>query len=301
MVSMARVPQLVLSPMPRPPISTSFLSSSLNFLIRNPRLHLHHHHHHNQSLIPKTPSPLSCYRNGSTPPSETKCPVPVDQQPVNEYESLSASFPFSWASGDLVQYSSRLLTTGVSFTLFVGLPVAWFGAVGPESEPVKRVLGAVSSGIFVVTLAVVRMYLGWAYVGNRLLSATVEYEETGWYDGQIWVKTAEVLARDRLLGSFSVSSYSYWADSVYFPYFFFLVVQCIQLSDAANPCQKLWMKTTLTVTGNRTQKIVIILEIEILNFCLVYFVVPVVANGSTFQTIKLVLDLQVGCFLCIEA
>ncbi|AQK88058.1 hypothetical protein ZEAMMB73_Zm00001d038853 [Zea mays] len=30
-----------------------------------------------------------------------------------------------------------------------------------------------------------RMYLGWAYVGNRLLSATVEYEETGWYDGQV--------------------------------------------------------------------------------------------------------------------
>lgn len=55
-----------------------------------------------------------------------------------------------------------------------------------------------------VTVAVVRMYLGWAYVGNRLLSATVEYEETGWYDGQIWVKTAEVLARDRLLGSFTV-------------------------------------------------------------------------------------------------
>lgn len=48
------------------------------------------------------------------------------------------------------------------------------------------------------------MYLGWAYVGNRLLSATVEYEETGWYDGQVWVKTPQVLARDRLLGSFSV-------------------------------------------------------------------------------------------------
>lgn len=62
----------------------------------------------------------------------------------------------------------------MSFALFIGLPVAWFGAVGPDSEPLKRILGAVSSGIFVVTLAVVRMYLGWAYVGNRLLSATVE-------------------------------------------------------------------------------------------------------------------------------
>ncbi|KAF9617701.1 hypothetical protein IFM89_038201 [Coptis chinensis] len=48
------------------------------------------------------------------------------------------------------------------------------------------------------------MYLGWAYVGNRLLSATVEYEETGWYDGQVWIKSAQVLARDRLLGSYSI-------------------------------------------------------------------------------------------------
>lgn len=86
----------------------------------------------------------------------------------------------------------------------MGLPVSWFGSIGPESEPVRLALGCAGSGLFVVILAVVRMYLGWAYVGNRLLSATVEYEETGWYDGQIWVKTAEVLARDRLLGSFSV-------------------------------------------------------------------------------------------------
>lgn len=31
-----------------------------------------------------------------------------------------------------------------------------------------------------VVVALVRVYLGWAYVGDRLLSAVVEYEETGW-------------------------------------------------------------------------------------------------------------------------
>lgn len=103
-----------------------------------------------------------------------------------------------------MEYASRLLVTGLSFSMMVGLPVSWFGSIGSEPEPVNWVLGSASGGLFVVTLAVVRMYLGWAYVGNRLLSATVEYEETGWYDGQIWVKTAEVLARDRLLGSFQV-------------------------------------------------------------------------------------------------
>ncbi|KAH9617381.1 hypothetical protein KSS87_007828 [Heliosperma pusillum] len=134
----------------------------------------------------------------------TECPVPLEQQPINEYQNLSNSLPFSWASADFVEYASRLLVTGLSFGLLVGLPVTWVGSVGSGHDPVKLLLGSISTGLFVVTLAVLRMYLGWAYVGNRLLSATVEYEETGWYDGQVWVKTAEVLARDRLLGSFQV-------------------------------------------------------------------------------------------------
>ncbi len=39
--------------------------------------------------------------------------------------------------------------------------------------------GAVGAA-FVVSLAVLRIYLGWSYVGDRLLSAAVAYEETGW-------------------------------------------------------------------------------------------------------------------------
>ncbi|XP_060208475.1 uncharacterized protein ycf36 [Lycium barbarum] len=166
--------------------------------------HLKFHHFHNQKFIPRIPFSSFRNNNNNNPLPETECPVPLEQQPVNEFKSLCDSFPFSWASGDLVEYCSRLFATGLVFALFVGLPVNLFGSVGPVPEPLKPFLGAVSGGLIVVTLAVVRMYLGWAYVGNRLLSATVEYEETGWYDGQIWVKTPEVLARDRLLGSFSV-------------------------------------------------------------------------------------------------
>ncbi|XP_065849716.1 uncharacterized protein ycf36 [Euphorbia lathyris] len=177
-----------------PSLIPSFISRQ-NFLVSPLRLQFH---------VPKNTNPkvgLSySFRNGS----ETDCPVPLEQQPMNEYQNLSTSFPYSWAAGDIVEYCSRLFLTGASFALLVGLPVAWFGSVRPESEPLKPIFVALSSGIFVVSLAVVNMYLGWAYVGNRLLSATVEYEETGWYDGQIWVKSAEILARDRLLGSFSV-------------------------------------------------------------------------------------------------
>ncbi|XP_065049339.1 uncharacterized protein ycf36-like isoform X2 [Musa acuminata AAA Group] len=134
-----------------------------------------------KNICPISASSSSSFRNGS--PSETDCPVPLDQQPVNEYQSLSTSLPFSWATADLRLYSSRLALTGASFALIVGLPVSAFGT-GSLSDP-RCALGVVSAGLLAVTLAVLRMYLGWAYIGNRLLSATVEYEETGWYDGQV--------------------------------------------------------------------------------------------------------------------
>lgn len=164
---------LYITPIPSPLTPLCFASKSspnynynynYNYLTSIPSPKFHHRHCPN--LLP--------LKSSSRSPSETDCPVPVEQLPINEYQNLSTSFPFSWASGDFVEYCSRLLATGVCFALFIGLPVVWFGAVGADSEPVKRSLSAVSSGILVVTIAVLRMYLGWAYVGNRLLSATVE-------------------------------------------------------------------------------------------------------------------------------
>lgn len=169
-----------LHPSPKPPQLGLFFPSTTNFF--SPILpslhHRHRHHRSRKSSIPKIPL-SSSFRNGSNTPSETGCPVPQDQQPINEYQTLSTSFPFSWAAGDFVEYGSRLFVTGASFALFIGLPVACFGALGPDQEPFKRIICSVSSGVFVVTLAVVRMYLGWAYVGNRLLSATVECKCSG--------------------------------------------------------------------------------------------------------------------------
>jgi len=36
------------------------------------------------------------------------------------------------------------------------------------------------------------------------MNASVNYEESGWYDGQTWIKTNEILIQDRLIGSYEV-------------------------------------------------------------------------------------------------
>eukprot|EP00898_Chlorokybus_atmophyticus_P000227 jgi/Chlat1/1204/Chrsp115S01668 len=132
-----------------------------------------------------------------------ECPVPQEQRPVREYEALREAQLFTWATLQLPAYSLRLLAVWAIFFFAVGCPIAGY-TFKPTIQPVEFALAGGSSALFIVTVAVLRLYLGWSYVGNRLFSATVEYEETGWYDGQIWVKPPEVLARDRLLGFYQV-------------------------------------------------------------------------------------------------
>ena len=56
----------------------------------------------------------------------------------------------------------------------------------------------------IFTIWILRLYLAWLYVYDRLMNATVTYEESGWYDGQTWIKTNEVLIQDRLIGVYEV-------------------------------------------------------------------------------------------------
>ncbi|CAL5222054.1 g4353 [Coccomyxa viridis] len=127
----------------------------------------------------------------------------MDQRPATQLKELRDSQLYSWATLNREAYLKRIafLFTG-SFCLLGG-PIA-YQTFDPSRQTAEFLLsGALGAG-FVVSLAVIRIYLGWSYVGNRLLSAAVAYEETGWYDGQTFVKPPEVLTRDRLLGTYEV-------------------------------------------------------------------------------------------------
>ncbi|XP_030539002.1 protein CONSERVED IN THE GREEN LINEAGE AND DIATOMS 27, chloroplastic [Rhodamnia argentea] len=129
--------------------------------------------------------------------------VPFEQRPVNEYSSLKDGPLYSW--GDLGPGELFLRLGGLWFVTFtvLGVPIA-AASFNPAREPLRFVLAAGTGTLFLVSLIILRIYLGWSYVGDRLLSAVIPYEESGWYDGQMWVKPPEVLARDRLLGSYKV-------------------------------------------------------------------------------------------------
>lgn len=130
------------------------------------------------------------------------CPVPIEQQPINEYQELKESWFFRWGTLEQRDYIMKLVCVwGVSWLIAGPLAAASFA---PSRYTMQFLLcGAAGAGLFLV-LTLLQLYLGWSYVRDRLLRETIFYEESGWYDGQTWTKPPEILTRDRLIVSYQV-------------------------------------------------------------------------------------------------
>ncbi|HEY9607930.1 CGLD27 family protein [Allocoleopsis sp.] len=130
------------------------------------------------------------------------CPVPTEQQPINEYQELRESWFFRWGMLELQGYIKKLAWVwGVSWIVAGPLAAASFA---PSRYTVHFLLCAAAGAGMFLALTLLRLYLGWSYVRDRLLKETIFYEESGWYDGQTWTKPPEILTRDRLIVSYQV-------------------------------------------------------------------------------------------------
>lgn len=138
------------------------------------------------------------------PSSAPVCPVPTEQQPINEYQQLTESWFFRWATLERWAY---LKPIGVLWSLswLVSGPVA-ATSFSPAKHPVQFFLFGAAGSMVVPLLALLQLYLGWVYVRDRLAQPVVPYEESGWYDGQVWTKPEEVLQRDRLIVTYQIQS-----------------------------------------------------------------------------------------------
>lgn len=130
------------------------------------------------------------------------CPVPREQQPINEYEQLKDSWFFRWATLEADSYGRKLAWVGL-WGWLIAAPIA-AASFSPSKFLLKFILCSSVGATFIVTLVLLRLYLGWSYIRDRLNSDKIFYEESGWYDGQTWLKPNTMLKRDRLVVSYQI-------------------------------------------------------------------------------------------------
>ena len=132
---------------------------------------------------------------------ESKCPVPKEQQPTNEFLELSKSIIFSWPKTKKSLIIILIKFWIGSFFLFLTISS---GSIYFKTSLLKYTLISFLSSLSVPLLISIRLFLGWNHVFKRLMSEKVEYEESGWYDGQVWIKPLVLKEKESLIASIEV-------------------------------------------------------------------------------------------------
>ena len=133
--------------------------------------------------------------------NNSKCPVPKEQQPTNEFLELSNSKVFALAKTNK-KFSIILISTWlVAFLIFL---VISSGSSYFQTYILRYIFLSFFGSLSVPLLITIRLFLGWSHIYKRLMSEIIEYEESGWYDGQIWNKPIELKEKESLIASIEV-------------------------------------------------------------------------------------------------
>lgn len=130
------------------------------------------------------------------------CPVPKEQRPINEYLQLVQSNFFSWPFLEESLFQKKLIKAFlICFIIFLPFSNLLYSLT---QSPIKLLLVNITLATLCMFFFILRLILGWNYIKQRLYNPTIFYEESGWYDGRIWVKSKNILLQDRLICDYQV-------------------------------------------------------------------------------------------------
>ena len=133
--------------------------------------------------------------------NNSKCPVPKEQQPTNEFLELSNSKVFGLAK---TKKKFSIILTSIWVVAFLIFVVISSGSNYFNTYLLKYIFLSFFGSLSIPLLITIRLLLGWSHIYKRLSSEIIEYEESGWYDGQIWTKPIELKEKETLIASIEV-------------------------------------------------------------------------------------------------
>ena len=134
--------------------------------------------------------------------NEIICPVPSNQRPLNEFNSIRNSWIISWPFLERNIFYRKLILSWV-FVIPISLIIS-YGSDYLKNNMFELILVSLTVSIAFPILLLTRQWLSWMYIYKRLNSENIEYEESGWYDGQTWEKPLDWRSKDLLIAQYQV-------------------------------------------------------------------------------------------------
>ena len=130
------------------------------------------------------------------------CPVPFNQRPLNEFNNIRNSWIISWPLLEKSIFYRKLIYSWI--IIFPICLTISYGSNYLKNNIFYLTLISITASLLFPILLLSRQWLSWIYIYKRLNSENIEYEETGWYDGQIWEKPIDWRAKDLLIAQHQV-------------------------------------------------------------------------------------------------
>ena len=134
--------------------------------------------------------------------SKIICPVPLNQRPLNEFNSIKNSWIISWPLLERNIFYRKLIFSWFFFTP-VSLTIS-YGSDYLKNNIFDLLFISFTASLAFPILILIRQWLSWVYIYKRLNSEKIEYEESGWYDGQTWEKPISWRAKDLLIAQHQI-------------------------------------------------------------------------------------------------
>ena len=134
--------------------------------------------------------------------NKTICPVPKNQIPLNEFNSIRNTWIISWPFLERNIFYRKLIFSWFFITPFA--LVISYGSDYLKNSIFQLIFVSFTASMVFPILLLTRQLLSWLYIYKRLNSEKIEYEESGWYDGQIWEKPIEWREKDLLVAQYQV-------------------------------------------------------------------------------------------------
>ena len=135
------------------------------------------------------------------------CPVPFTQRPLNEFNSIRNSWIISWPLKGKGIFYRKLIFSWIIITP-LSLLIS-YGSDYLKNNIFDLTLISLTASLAFPILLLSRQWLSWIYIYKRLISENIEYEESGWYDGQVWEKPIDWRSKDLLIAQYQVKPILY--------------------------------------------------------------------------------------------
>ena len=130
------------------------------------------------------------------------CPVPQNQRPLNEFNSIRNSWIISWPFLEKSVFYRKLIFSWLLITP-ISLTIS-YGSDYLKNNIYELTFVSFTASLIFPILLLIRQWLSWIYIYKRLNSEKIEYEESGWYDGQIWIKPVNLKEKESLIALLEV-------------------------------------------------------------------------------------------------